>query len=236
MKAKDTLNKIAEIIGINLSETLIKLEEMVLDNGTRITAEIFEADQAVFIKTDDDVQIALPVGEYKLEDGRILNVEQEGVIKEIIEAKEEVVVEDEPEAVVEDLEKEDLAEEADVADWKGMEIRIKNLEDAVSNLKADKESNVDMTVTDNGALKSRTVKEEFTEDIKSATASPISDTEDYLDNNEPILKEELSEVKEELSEVAKPIKHNPEAGNQSKPDVRKSYPNTIQNKIYDRLN
>ena len=103
MKAKDTLNKIAEIIGINLSETLIKLEEMVLDNGTRITAEIFEADQAVFIKTDDDVQIALPVGEYKLEDGRILNVEQEGVIKEIIEAKEEVVVEDEPEAVVEEL-------------------------------------------------------------------------------------------------------------------------------------
>ena len=229
MKAKDTLNKIAEIIGINLSETLIKLEEMVLDNGTRITAEIFEADQAVFIKTDDDVQIALPVGEYKLEDGRILNVEQEGVIKEIIEAKEEVVVEDEPEAVVEDLEKEDLAEEADVADWKGMEIRIKNLEDAVSNLKADKESNVDMTVTDNGALKSRTVKEEFTEEVKEDIK------EDVIEESSEV-KEELSEVKKELSEVAKPIKHNPEAGNQSKPDVRKSYPNTIQNKIYDRLN
>ena len=221
MKAKDTLNKIAEIIGINLSETLIKLEEMVLENGTRITAEIFEADQAVFIKTDDDVQIALPVGEYKLEDGRILNVEQEGVIKEIIEAKEEVVVEDEPEAVV--------AEEADVADWKGMEIRIKNLEDAVSNLKADKESNVDMTVTDNGALKSRTVKEEFTEEVKEDIK------EDVIEELSEV-KEELSEVKEELSEVAKPIKHNPEAGNQSKPDVRKSYPNTIQNKIYDRLN
>ena len=203
MKAKDTLNKIAEIIGIDLSKTLVNLEEMVLDNGTRITAEVFEADQAVFIKTEDDVQIALPVGEYKLEDGRILNVEQEGVIKEIIEAKEEVVVEDEPEAVVEDLQKEDLAEEADVADWKGMEIRIKNLEDAVSNLKADKESNVDMTVT---------------EDIKEE------------------VKEELSEVKEELSEVAKPIKHNPEAGSKSKPDVRRSYPNTIQNRIYERLN
>lgn len=226
MKAKDTLNKIAEIIGIDLSKTLVNLEEMVLDNGTRITAEVFEADQAVFIKTEDDVQIALPVGEYKLEDGRILNVEQEGVIKEIIEAKEEVVVEDEPEAVVEDLQKEDLAEEADVADWRGMEIRIKNLEDAVSNLKADKESNVDMTVTDNGALKSRTVKEEFTEEVKEEIK------EDVIEE----VKEELSEVKEELSEVAKPIKHNPEAGNQSKPDVRKSYPNTIQNKIYDRLN
>ena len=50
MKAKDTLNKIAEIIGINLSETLIKLEEMVLDNGTRITAEIFEADKRFLSK------------------------------------------------------------------------------------------------------------------------------------------------------------------------------------------
>ena len=226
MKAKDTLNKIAEIIGIDLSKTLVNLEEMVLDNGTRITAEVFEADQAVFIKTEDDVQIALPVGEYKLEDGRILNVEQEGVIKEIIEAKEEVVVEDEPEAVVEDLQKEDLAEEADVADWKGMEIRIKNLEDAVSNLKADKESNVDMTVTDNGALKSRTVKEEFTEEVKEEIKEDIKEE----------VKEELSEVKEELSEVAKPIKHNPEAGSKSKPDVRRSYPNTIQNRIYERLN
>ena len=27
---------------------------------------------------------------------------------------------------------EDYAEEADVADWKGMEIRIKNLEDAIA--------------------------------------------------------------------------------------------------------
>ena len=31
-----------------------------------------------------------------------------------------------------------MEEEADVADWKGMEIRIKNLEDAIADLKADK--------------------------------------------------------------------------------------------------
>ena len=33
---------------------------------------------------------------------------------------------------------EELAEEADVADWEGMEKRIKNLEDAIADLKADK--------------------------------------------------------------------------------------------------
>jgi len=32
----------------------------------------------------------------------------------------------------------ELAEEADVADWEGMEKRIKNLEDAIADLKADK--------------------------------------------------------------------------------------------------
>ena len=40
------------------------------------------------------------------------------------------------------MEKEELAEddEADVEDWAGMEKRIKNLEDAVADLKADKEN------------------------------------------------------------------------------------------------
>ena len=71
-------------------------------------------------------------------------------------------------------------------------------------------------------------------DIKSFITNP-KNKEDVIEELSEV-KEELSEVKEELSEVAKPIKHNPEAGNQSKPDVRKSYPNTIQNKIYDRLN
>ena len=221
MKANEMLNKIKGIIGVELSETPVKLEEMVLDNGTVLVSEIFEAGQAIFIKGEDDVQIALPVGEYKLEDGRILNVETEGEIKEIIEAKDEVVVEDEPEAVVEEM-----ADEADVADWQGMEVRIKNLEDAISDLKAskDEKTDVDMTVTDNGTLKSRTVKEEFTEDItESAVASPISDTEDYIEN------------KEELS--ATPIKHNP-ANKNSKESMlgNKGFPNTILNRIYEKLN
>ena len=69
--------------------------------------------------------MALPVGEYTLEDGKILKVEEEGII-----------------ASVEDATAEDVEEEmADVADWEGMEKRIQNLEDAVAALKADKVSN-----------------------------------------------------------------------------------------------
>jgi len=218
MKANEMLKKIKGIIGVELAETPIKLEEMVLDNGTVLVSEIFEAGQAIFIKGEDDVQIALPVGEYKLEDGRILNVEVEGEIKEIVEAKDEVVVEDEPVAVVEEL-----AEEADVQDWAGMQKRIENLEIAVASLKADKENktDVDMTVTDNGSLKSRTVKEEFTEDIKEDSKKEIK--EDSKDN------------KEKLS--ATPIKHNPETKNSLKNmDGIRTYSDTLQNRIYNKLN
>ena len=35
----------------------------------------------------------------------------------------------------------DRKEEADIADWKGMEKRIQNLEDAIADLKKDKEPN-----------------------------------------------------------------------------------------------
>ena len=42
MKAKDTLNKIAEIIGIDLSKTLVNLEEMVLDNYSPFEEELVE--------------------------------------------------------------------------------------------------------------------------------------------------------------------------------------------------
>ena len=45
------------------------------------------------------------------------------------------------------------------------------------------------------------------------------------------------EIKEELSaEVAEPIVHNPEAKSESKSLFNKSYPNTLQNRIYAKLN
>jgi len=79
----------------------VKLETMRLTDGvSMLEAEVFEAGQPVFILTEDEQRIALPVGDYELEDGRILVVIEEGVIADIREAAEaEVEVEVEaPEA------------------------------------------------------------------------------------------------------------------------------------------
>ena len=89
MKAQDILNKIKEVVGIELSEEVaIQLEEIKLENGTVLVSEAFEEGQSVFIKTEEE-EIALPVGEYELEDGRSLMVKEEGLIDKIMDKVEE---------------------------------------------------------------------------------------------------------------------------------------------------
>lgn len=90
MKANEILNKIKNIVGekVELSEEKIEMAEIKLENGTVLVAEKFEAGEPVFIKTDDE-QVALPVGEYELEEGRILVVSEEGLIDSIKEAAKE---------------------------------------------------------------------------------------------------------------------------------------------------
>jgi hypothetical protein len=131
MKANQMLNEIKTLLNIE-----VKLEEQKLENGTVVSAEAFEKGKEIFIVTDDE-KIAMPVGEYILEDGRLVVVEEEGVIADVREVSDEVPAKEEVEET-EDLKEEEMEEEADVADWKGMEIRIKNLEDAIADLKADK--------------------------------------------------------------------------------------------------
>ena len=79
---------------LNLQDE-VKLESMKLENGTVIEAEAFEPNQEVFIVTEDE-RIALPIGEYEMEDGRILVVAEEGVIAEMRDAKEEEAPEEAP--------------------------------------------------------------------------------------------------------------------------------------------
>lgn len=97
MNAKDTLKKIKTMLGIQIA-----LEQMNLDNGTVIEAEVFEAGYDVFIVSGEE-KIALPVGEYTLEDGRKLIISIEGIIAEIKEAEAEEMPAEEvaPEAVTE---------------------------------------------------------------------------------------------------------------------------------------
>ena len=97
MKSQETLSKIMELL--NLQDE-VKLESMKLENGTTIEAEAFEANQEVFIVTEEDEKIALPVGEYTLEDGRILVVAEEGIIAEVrAEEEEEAPAQEEVEEV-----------------------------------------------------------------------------------------------------------------------------------------
>lgn len=114
MKATEILNNITNLLNLSVQ---VELEEMKLENGTVIEAEKFEAEQEVFIKTDDE-KVPLPVGMYTLEDGKQLVVVDEGIINEIksqIEESmaEEQVLEQDPQEEKEEMgyaTKEELAE------------------------------------------------------------------------------------------------------------------------------
>ena len=113
MKATEIFQKFfAELSAVETSE--VELAQAKLDNGTVLEAESFEAGQPIFIVSEED-RIAVPVGEYVMEDGRILVVAEEGVIGEIKEAAAEVEeeapsVEVEVEAAVEPTMEEKIKE------------------------------------------------------------------------------------------------------------------------------
>ena len=98
MEYKNKLNKIKAVLSME-----VKLAQMKLEDGiTIIEAESFEPDYSVGIVTTDGI-VPMPVGEYKLEDGKILVVSVEGVIASIMEeeAEEEApMIEEAPEEVV----------------------------------------------------------------------------------------------------------------------------------------
>jgi predicted RNase H-like nuclease (RuvC/YqgF family) len=103
------------------------------------TAEELESGVDISVLTEDGTTIPLPIGTYKTDTGVSFRVEDEGVVAEVIESETEEEVEAEEEK--EEMAKEDednYEEEAAVYDWEGMEKRIKNLEDAVADLKRDK--------------------------------------------------------------------------------------------------
>ena len=128
MNSKETLNKVKTLLGLE-----VQLEERKLENGTRFEADSFEAGKEIFIITDEDERIAVPKGEYLLDDGFTVVVEEDGIISEVKEAVEEVVEEVVEAPVVEEVE---AAEEEEVMDMSKMEERMKYLEDAMEELKA----------------------------------------------------------------------------------------------------
>jgi len=115
MKATEMLNQVKNLLGVELSEE-VKLEQMKLDNGTVLEAEAFEKDNEVFIVTEDE-KVPVPSGEYSLEDGKILVVE-EGIISDIKEMEEEV--EEEEATSEEELKEEVYASKDEVSELKAI--------------------------------------------------------------------------------------------------------------------
>lgn len=116
MKATEMLNKVKDLLGVELSEE-VKLEQMKLDNGTVLEAEAFEKDNEVFIVTEDE-RVPVPNGEYQLEDGKILVVE-EGLISDIKEMEEEVE-EEEATSDEEEMKEEVYASKDEVSELKAI--------------------------------------------------------------------------------------------------------------------
>lgn len=100
MSKTKILNEIKTLLGLQ-----IKLEAMKLENGTVLEAESFEPNQEVFIVTADE-RVPLPIGEYILEDKRILVVAEEGIISEIKEMEAEPTEEEEAPVAEPELEAE----------------------------------------------------------------------------------------------------------------------------------
>ncbi len=134
MDAKDTLSKIKTNLGLE-----VKFETRKLENGTTFESDKFENGSEVFILTEDEQKIPVPQGTYLMEDNAELIVKEEGIIASLGYKKDEEEMKDKEE----EEEMKDDGKEADVQDWAGMEKRIKNLEDAVADLKEDKESKKD---------------------------------------------------------------------------------------------
>jgi len=88
-------------------EVKVEFAQMKLENGIVLEAEAFESGENVFLIGEEDQKVAAPVGEHKLEDGRMLIIEEEGVIAEIREADAEA----QEEEVAEEAAQEEMAEE-----------------------------------------------------------------------------------------------------------------------------
>jgi hypothetical protein len=89
MKANSILNRIlAELASVRE----VKFATMTLENGAVLEAEAFEAGNEVFVMSGEE-RVPAPIGEHKLEDGRILVVLEEGMIAEIKDAEAPVEVE-----------------------------------------------------------------------------------------------------------------------------------------------
>ena len=175
------LNQIKSVLGVELStEEKINLEQMKLENGTVLEAESFESGKEVFILTDDE-KVALPVGEYEMEDSKILVIEEDGIISEIKEGGEEEVeevIEEESSEVEEELSEEVYASKDEISELKAM---IEDLKNQLQLKEEEKVEEIGLAVT---TMLSE--QEQLEEELSKPASEPIK--------HSPEAKQELNKV------------------------------------------
>jgi len=203
MKSNKVIEKIKDVLNLNEE---VKLEQAKLDNGTVIEADSFESGVEVFIVTEDE-KVALPVGDYILEDGKILVVAEEGVISEIKDAEAEEETEEEEVEV-------EAAEEEESLGYATKE-ELAEVKDMIEEIKAMLEP-----------------KEDLSEDLGNLLTEELAKHEKVELNEVPVeVQAELNEPS------AEPIVSNPEVNKAiSKFSVSKNRKSTTIDRVMSRLN
>ena len=206
MKANDILNKIKNIVGVELSET-VELAELTLENGTILVSEEFTKGNAVFIKGEDG-EIALPVGEYSLEDGRVLFVVEEGIIDSIRESAET-----EEKEAEEELSEETVAEESTEE----------------TELEEEEKEEMQYVTREEFAL--------ALEEIKSMIEKMGNKEKEDMSEQKEEIKEETKEEVNLSEEKTAPVKHNPEAEVDNKINFKigGSRTTTTMDRVYSKI-
>ena len=168
MKSNNVIEKIKDVLNLNEE---VKLEQAKLDNGTVIEADSFESGVEVFIVTEDE-KVALPVGEYALEDGKILVVEEDGLISEIKDAEAEEVEEVEE---VEAAEEEEMgyATKEELAEVKSMIEEIKAMLEPKEDLSEDLGNLLTEELAKHEKVELNEVPAEVQAELNEPSAEPI---------------------------------------------------------------
>ena len=188
----DIKKQIKVALGLDTEEVVLGFQAKTED-GTIIvsTAEELENGVDISVLTEDGTTIKLPPGTYKLDTGVSFRVEEEGIVGEVIESETEE----------EETPKEEMAEddEAAVDDWAGMEKRIKNLEDAVADLKKQ--------IGETGDVEEMT--EETVEETTEPSTNPRTKTTKTTEVVEFSAEDELEKLKAENEKLKTELAESP---------------------------
>ena len=163
MNTKETLNKVRVLLGIE-----VKLEQMTLDNGAVLEAEVFEAGAEIFVVAEDE-RVPVPVGSYEAQ-GKTIVVAEEGIIGEIKEAGAET--EEEAPATEEVVEEEEL--EAETTSPKKI---VKSISEEMFFSEIEK---LRTEINDLKLSKTEVIDEEVVEEVKLSEVEGISHNPEKL--------------------------------------------------------